>query len=193
MFLICFTLGFDSSEEKKCCVSRAYAVCWVTPNFWENALTAEKKIVKRTSPIDASWQTDGHSSIITWYWQLCPSGLCDTISSYFFCVWWEWEMHLHTTIVTYIGRSWDGWDTWKEWMRGEHRRGTITGHQMQDDQQKVVEGWNPGDIDQASHGTPVLERLREKNVFLDWDDWRRWCWLTGHWGLLEENARCMSK
>ena len=28
---------------KKCCVSRTYAVCWVTPNFWENALTAEKK------------------------------------------------------------------------------------------------------------------------------------------------------
>ena len=45
MFLICFALGFDSSEgNQKCCVSRAYAVCWVTPNFWENALTAEKKI-----------------------------------------------------------------------------------------------------------------------------------------------------
>ena len=29
-------------KEKKCCVSRAYAVCWVTPNFWENALIAEK-------------------------------------------------------------------------------------------------------------------------------------------------------
>ena len=43
MFLICFTLGFDSSEKKKCCMSRAYAVCWVTPNFWENALTARKK------------------------------------------------------------------------------------------------------------------------------------------------------
>ena len=43
MFLICFALGFDSSEGKKCCVSRAYDVCWVTPNFWENALTAEKK------------------------------------------------------------------------------------------------------------------------------------------------------
>ena len=44
MFFICFALGFDSSEGKqKCCVSRAYAVCWVTPNFWENALTAEKK------------------------------------------------------------------------------------------------------------------------------------------------------
>ena len=42
MFLICFALGFDSSEGKKCCVSKAYAVCWVTPNFWENALTAEK-------------------------------------------------------------------------------------------------------------------------------------------------------
>ena len=27
MFLICFALGFDSSERKKCCVSRAYAVC----------------------------------------------------------------------------------------------------------------------------------------------------------------------
>ena len=25
--------GVDSSEGKKCCVSRAYAVCWVTPNF----------------------------------------------------------------------------------------------------------------------------------------------------------------
>ena len=35
--------GVDSSEGKKCCVSRAYAVCWVTPNFWENALTDEKK------------------------------------------------------------------------------------------------------------------------------------------------------
>ena len=45
MFLICFALGFDSSEGKKCCVSRAYAVCWVTPNFWENALTDEKKII----------------------------------------------------------------------------------------------------------------------------------------------------
>ena len=44
MFLICFALRFDSSEGKKCCVSRAYAVCWVTPNFWENALTDEKKI-----------------------------------------------------------------------------------------------------------------------------------------------------
>ena len=43
MFLICFALGFDSSEGKKCYVSRAYAVCWVTPNFWENALTDEKK------------------------------------------------------------------------------------------------------------------------------------------------------
>ena len=43
MFLICFALGFDSSKGKKCCVSRAYAVCWVTPNFWENALTDEKK------------------------------------------------------------------------------------------------------------------------------------------------------
>ena len=44
MFWICFALGFDSSEGKqKCCVSRAYAVCWVTPNFWENSLTAEKK------------------------------------------------------------------------------------------------------------------------------------------------------
>ena len=31
--------------KQKCCVSRAYAVCWVTPNFWENALTAEKKNV----------------------------------------------------------------------------------------------------------------------------------------------------
>ena len=27
MFLICFALGFDSSEGKKCCVSKAYAVC----------------------------------------------------------------------------------------------------------------------------------------------------------------------
>ena len=43
MLLICFALGFDSSEGKKCCVSRAYAVCWVTPNFWENALTDKKK------------------------------------------------------------------------------------------------------------------------------------------------------
>ena len=41
--MICFALGFDSSEGKKCCVSRAYAVCWVTPNFWENALTDVKK------------------------------------------------------------------------------------------------------------------------------------------------------
>ena len=47
MFLICFALGFDSSEGKcvVCCVSRAYAVCWVTPNFWENALTAKKKVI----------------------------------------------------------------------------------------------------------------------------------------------------
>ena len=37
MFLICFALGLDTSEEKKCCVSRAYDVCWVTRNFWENA------------------------------------------------------------------------------------------------------------------------------------------------------------
>ena len=43
MFLICFALEFDSSEGKKCCVSRVYAVCWVTPNFWENAFTDEKK------------------------------------------------------------------------------------------------------------------------------------------------------
>ena len=43
MLLICFALGFDSSEGKKCCVSKAYAVCWVTPNFWENALTDKKK------------------------------------------------------------------------------------------------------------------------------------------------------
>ena len=42
MFFIYFALGLDSYEGKKC-VSRAYAVCWVTPNFWENALTAEKK------------------------------------------------------------------------------------------------------------------------------------------------------
>ena len=27
MFLICFALGFDSSEGKKYCVSKAYAVC----------------------------------------------------------------------------------------------------------------------------------------------------------------------
>ena len=45
MFLIYFALGLDSSEGKKCCVSRAYAVCWVTPNFWENALIYEKKII----------------------------------------------------------------------------------------------------------------------------------------------------
>ena len=44
MFLICFALGFDSSEGKKCCVSRAYAVCSVTPNFWENALNDKKKV-----------------------------------------------------------------------------------------------------------------------------------------------------
>ena len=37
LFLFIFYL------KKKCYVSRAYAVCWVTPNFWENALTAEKK------------------------------------------------------------------------------------------------------------------------------------------------------
>ena len=36
--------GIDSSEGKKCCVSRAYAVCWVTPNFWESARIAEKKV-----------------------------------------------------------------------------------------------------------------------------------------------------
>ena len=38
------------------------------------------KLLKRASPFDASWQTNGHcrhSLIITWYWQLCPSGLCD--------------------------------------------------------------------------------------------------------------------
>ena len=29
-------------KEKKCCVSRAY-VCWVTPNFWKNALIPEKR------------------------------------------------------------------------------------------------------------------------------------------------------
>ena len=50
MFLICFALGFDSSEGKKCCVSRAYAVCWVTPNFWENALTAEKNKLLLKAP-----------------------------------------------------------------------------------------------------------------------------------------------
>ena len=27
MFLICFALAIDSSEGKKCCVNRAYAVC----------------------------------------------------------------------------------------------------------------------------------------------------------------------
>ena len=43
MSLICFALGFDSFKGQMCCVSRAYAVCWVTPNFWENALTDEKK------------------------------------------------------------------------------------------------------------------------------------------------------
>ena len=36
MFLIYFALGFDPSEGKKC-------VCWITPNFWKNALIAEKK------------------------------------------------------------------------------------------------------------------------------------------------------
>ena len=51
MFLICFALELDSSEGKKCCVSRAYAVCWVTPNFWENALTAEKKIYPLEVPL----------------------------------------------------------------------------------------------------------------------------------------------
>ena len=48
MLLICFALGFDSSEGKKCCVSRAYAVCWVAPNFWENALTDKKKLRCKT-------------------------------------------------------------------------------------------------------------------------------------------------
>ena len=43
MFLIFFALGFDSSEGEKCCVSRAYAVCWVTPNFWETPLLMKKK------------------------------------------------------------------------------------------------------------------------------------------------------
>ena len=54
MLLICFALGFDSSEGKKCCVSRAYAVCWVTPNFWENALTDEKKKNFYTASLDLS-------------------------------------------------------------------------------------------------------------------------------------------
>ena len=39
-------LSLTHLKEKKCCVSRAYAVCCVTPNFWENALTAEKKNCK---------------------------------------------------------------------------------------------------------------------------------------------------
>ena len=44
MFLICFALGFDSSVGKKCCVSRAYAVCAGRPQIFEkNAITAEKK------------------------------------------------------------------------------------------------------------------------------------------------------
>ena len=44
MFLICFALGLNSSEGKKCCVSRAYAVCAGWPQiFWEDALIAEKK------------------------------------------------------------------------------------------------------------------------------------------------------
>ena len=43
MLFICFALGFDSSEGKKCCVSRAYAVCWVTPNFGKTPLLMKKK------------------------------------------------------------------------------------------------------------------------------------------------------
>ena len=57
MFLICFALEFDSSEGKRCCVSRAYAVCWVTPNFWENALIAEKKSIIVLKLLCASTKT----------------------------------------------------------------------------------------------------------------------------------------
>ena len=62
MFLICFALGFDSSEGKKCCVSRAYAVCWVTPNFWENALTDKKKLLKNVYQGDWCERINTHSS-----------------------------------------------------------------------------------------------------------------------------------
>ena len=51
-----FDLGFDSSEGKKCCVSRAYAVCWVTPkkkcmqhrnkHSWSNYIKNIPEIVK---------------------------------------------------------------------------------------------------------------------------------------------------
>ena len=43
MLLICFALGFDSSEGKKCCVSRVYAVCWVPQIFGKTPLLMKKK------------------------------------------------------------------------------------------------------------------------------------------------------
>ena len=46
MFLICFALGFDSSEGKKCCVSRAYAVCVGWPQiFGKTPLLLTKKLL----------------------------------------------------------------------------------------------------------------------------------------------------
>ena len=44
MLLICFALVFDSSEGKKCCVSRAYAVCAGDHKFFgKTQLIAKKK------------------------------------------------------------------------------------------------------------------------------------------------------
>ena len=46
IFLICFALGFNSSEGKKCCVSRAYAMCAGWPQiFGKTPLLLEKKII----------------------------------------------------------------------------------------------------------------------------------------------------
>ena len=46
MFLICFALGFDSSEGKKCCcVSRAYAVCAGRPHIFGKTPLLLKKDV----------------------------------------------------------------------------------------------------------------------------------------------------
>ena len=46
MFLICFALGFDSSEGKKCCVSRAYAVCAGSSQiFGQKPLLLKKKLL----------------------------------------------------------------------------------------------------------------------------------------------------
>ena len=69
MFLICFTLGNDSSKGKKCCVSRAYVVCAGWPQIFGKTPLLLKKSEKTTRQLQ--WKVKTFNlywfSLIAWF------------------------------------------------------------------------------------------------------------------------------